>query len=247
MQPGRLVGGARGLCTRGAPGLCSAPGVQPGGTTGGRSRARGRRDLQNTAKGAGSLQTPAWHNAPQQPSPGGVAAGVGKAAGNVPVDNHIAKKRVFPPKCSHSPSGRLRRVPQPLGLDLGLAAGRGIALGGEAPGGLHGAGEGSVGFPPSMPIPEATRHGPGDRLEDSTVCPGGPTGRGGQRGPEQGRVPLPARGRAGTGGRSLKANVLLAPRACGILGPGASQRLLSSCIPVQTSAGACLPHSKTSL
>lgn len=181
-----------------------------------------------------------------QPRGGGSRSGEGswKSTSGQP---HCKKNRVFPPKCSHSPSGRLRRVPQPLGLDLGLAAGRGVALGGEAPGGLHGAGEGSVGFPPSMPIPEATRHGPGDRLEDSTVCPGGPTGRGGQRGPEQGRVPLPARGRAGTGGRSLKANVLLAPRACGILGPGASQRLLSSCIQVQTSAGACLPHSKTSL
>lgn len=119
-----------------------------GGTTGGQSWARGRRDLQNTAKGAGSLQTPAWHNAPQQPSPGGVAAGVGKAAGNVPVDNRIAKKRVFPPKCSHSPSGCLCRVPQPHGLNLGLVAGRGVTLGGEAPGGLQGARRGLRGVPP---------------------------------------------------------------------------------------------------
>lgn len=173
MRGGYVQGGRRG---------CARPlGFSLGGTTGGRSWARGRRDLRNTAKGAGSPQTPAWHNAPQQPSPGG------GAAGNVPVDNHVAKKT------SISPKMLLCCVPQPRGLDLGLAGGRGVVLGGEAPGGLHGAGEGSVGFPPPRCRSQKRR---GTALGTGTAgrldcVPRGSHGMGWAAGPRAGPGPPP--------------------------------------------------------
>lgn len=208
-----------------------------GGQRGGEAGHGDAETSETQPRARGARRHPPGTTLPSSPAPGGGQLETSQWT------TTLQKKRVFPPKCSSVV------CPSPVVSIWGWRAAEAWCWVEKPRVGCTGQARAPWGSPPLDADPRSDEAQPWEqaRLEDSTVCPGGPTGWGGQQGPEQGRVPLQARGRAGTGGRSPKASVPLAPWACGILGPGASQRLLPSCIPVQTSAGVRLPHSQTSL
>lgn len=120
MQPGRLVGGARGLCTRWAPGLCAAPGVQPGGGQRGGKAGHGDAETSKTQPRArGAFRHPPGTTLPSSPAPGGWQQEWGRQLETYQWTTALQKNEYFPQNAPIAQAAASVVYPSPMVLIWG--------------------------------------------------------------------------------------------------------------------------------